>query len=214
MQKYKVLGLFTGKAQTLPNGQISAIKKQPIVELEISLTSLPQDEVVDQKYHGGDMRVIHHYSEKNYEHLKQKFSDIKERFIPGSFGENLYTEELNESELCIGDIFSLGTAKIQVTVPRRPCATINQSYEDKRVLKEVIDSGHAGWFYRVLSPGSVKVGDELIHLERPHPDLKLDLLFEQGYGKGAKFSNKDFLRRCFETGLLDKGWKPKVENNI
>ena len=73
MSRYKVLGLFTGKAQTLPNGQVSAIKKNLVQELKIETHKLPQDEVVDQKYHGGDMRVIHHYSEVNYTHLKKTF---------------------------------------------------------------------------------------------------------------------------------------------
>ena len=211
MSRYKVLGLFTGKAQTLPNGQVSAIKKNLVQELKIETHKLPQDEVVDQKYHGGDMRVIHHYSEVNYTHLKKTFPEIADRFIPGSFGENLYTNELTESELCIGDIFSLGEAKVQLTVPRRPCATINQSYEDNRVLKEVMSSGHVGWFYRVLGPGVVKVGEKLVLLERPNPSLQISKLHEQGYAKGPKFYNKEFLKACYETGLMDKGWKPKLE---
>ncbi len=211
MSEYKILGLFTGKAQTLPNGQVSAIRKELVQELKVELHSLPDDEVVDQKHHGGDMRVLHHYSEKNYSHLKTKFPEIAERFTPGSFGENIYTNELTESELCIGDIFTLGSSKIQLTVPRRPCATINQSYQDKRILKEVIESGHVGWFYRVITPGIVKLGDQLTLIERPHPELKISDLHLQGFAKGPKFSDRTFLEKCFATNLMDKGWKPKIE---
>ena len=207
---YAVQGLFTGKKETLPNGQESAIRKKPTQTHILKSHRIQDDTVVDQRFHGGDMRVLHHYSEKNYQHLKKKFPEIAERFIPGSFGENLYTNELSENDLCIGDIFNLGSAKIQLTVPRRPCATLNNSYEDKRILKEVINCGHVGWFYRILEEGEVKISDHLTALERPFPNLKITKLFEQGYGK-EKFKDLGFLKACYETGLMDKGWKPKLE---
>ena len=213
LNSYTVKGVFVGKAKILPNGQESGIHKQPIETLHVYPDRIDHDEVVDQKYHGGNMRVIHHYSEKNYAHLKQKFPEIADRFIPGSFGENLYTEELTEADLCIGDIFTLGTAKVQLTVPRRPCATINQGYEDNRVLKEVMNSGHVGWFYCVLEAGEVKVGDKLIHIERPFPELKVTELFAEGYG-APKFKRTEFLQKCWDTGLMDKGWKPKLEKAL
>lgn len=213
-KKFKVLGLFTGKAQTLKNGQVSAIRKVPVEKIQITKERILDDEIVDMKHHGGDMRVIHHYSEHNYSHLKKIFPEIKERFIPGSFGENLYTEELTEKDLCIGDTYKLGTAKIQITVARRPCATINNSYEDSRILKEVMETGHVGWFYRVIQEGEVKVGDDLEFLERPYPELKISLLYNQGYRAVPKFSDLDFLQKCLDTGLLDKGWKPKAEKAV
>lgn len=212
--KYKVLGLFTGKPQTLPNGQVSAIRKDLVDKLIIKKDKILEDEVVDLKHHGGDMRVIHHYSQKNYNHLKEKFPEISDRFIPGTFGENLFTEELTESDLYIGDIYKLGTAKVQLTVARRPCATINQSYQDNRILKEVMNSGHVGWFYRVLEEGEIKVGDYLEFLERPFPKLKVIDLYNQGYQVGPKFNNLDFLQKCLDTGLMDKGWKPKLEKAL
>lgn len=213
-EKYLVKGLFTGKEQTLPNGQKSAIKKSLVDRLTIKKGNLPEDTVVDQKHHGGDMRVIHHYSKINYDHFKNTFPEIADRFIPGSFGENLYTDELTEKDLFIGDIYSLGSAKIQLTVARRPCATINQSYEDKRVLKEVMTKGHVGWFYRVLEEGEVKLGDYLELIERPFPNLKVLDLYWQGYGAGPKFSDLELLRNCLDTGLMDKGWKPKLEKAL
>lgn len=207
--KYKILGVFKGQKATLSNGMESAIVKHPADVLIIKKSSLPGDEVVDQKHHGGDMRVIHHYSQKNYNHLKSKFPEIQDRFVPGSFGENIFTEELTESELNIGDIYQLGSAKVQLTVARRPCATINYAYNDNRILKEVMTTGRTGWFYRVLEEGEVKPGDYLSFLERPFPNLPVARLYEQGYGKN-RFSDLEFLQRCFQTGLMDKGWKPKL----
>ena len=209
--KYKVLGLFTGTPQTLKNGQLSAMKKTAVDKITITKETIVGDEIVDMKHHGGDMRVIHHYSKVNYDHLKKQFPEISQRFIPGSFGENIYTEELTEKELFIGDIYQLGSAKVQITVARRPCATINNVYEDNRILKEVLQTGHVGWFYRVLKEGEVSVGDHLEFLERPYPNLKVSALYNEGYGAGEKFKNFDFLKECLNTDLMDKGWKPKIE---
>jgi MOSC domain-containing protein YiiM len=212
--KYKILGLFTGKPQTLQNGQISAMKKAPVDSITVTKETVINDQIVDLKYHGGDMRVIHHYSKVNYDHLKNKFPEISDRFIPGSFGENIYTEELTEKDLFIGDIYQLGSAKVQITVARRPCATINNVYEDNRILKEVLQTGHVGWFYRVIEEGEVKVGDYLEFLERPYPDLKVSTLYNEGYGPGEKFKNLEFLKACMDTNLMDKGWEPNVKKAL
>lgn len=208
--KFKILGTFTGHISKLPNDVESAITKSSRAFLKINKDSIDHDEVANKVHHGGDMRVIHHYSHKNYKYLKEKFPDIAERFIPGSFGENIITDELTESELNIGDIYMMGTAKVQLTVCRRPCSTINYAYNDNRILKEVMESGRCGWFYRVLEEGIVKTGDDLIFLERPFPNLSLSNLHNQGYGSN-RFSDLEFLKRCLDTGLMDKGWNPKLK---
>ena len=209
--KYKILGVFTGKVAKLSNNKESAIIKHSSDILTLTKKSITQDVVADKRYHGGEMRVVHHYSQDNYDYLKQKFPDIAEKFVPGSIGENIITEGLLETDLNIGDIYQLGTAKVQLTVSRRPCALINYAYEDNRILKEIMKTGKTGWFYRVLEEGQVKAGDELVFLESPFPDLPVSKLHDQGYGK-SRFSDIEFLERCFQTGLMDKDWKPRIKN--
>lgn len=211
--KFKISGTFTGKRNMLSNGTESAITKIAKNKIILRKDFIEGDEVANETYHGGAMRVIHHYPYKHYQSLKENFSEISDRFIPGSFGENIITEELTEEDLSIGDTFILGTAKVQLTVCRRPCATINYAYGDNRILKFIMETGKTGWFYRVLEEGEVRVGDDLILLERPFPDLVLAKLHEQGY-EANRFSNKEFLERCLKTGLLDKAWKIKIENAL
>lgn len=213
MKRYQILGVFCGKVKELPNRIPSSITRHPVEKLVIKKHGIVNDEIANTKHHGGDMRVIHHYSYVNYNHLKQSFPDIADRFIPGSFGENILTEELSEEELNIGDIYMLGTAKVQLTVSRRPCATINYAYEDDRILKEVMKSGRTGWFYRVLDEGEVRIGDYLEFLESPFPNMSVSRLYSQGYGKN-RFDDKEFLKQCLATGLMDKGWLPKIEDAL
>ena len=208
--KIKILFVLKGKVKKL-NEFKTGIRNHEVDELELKLTEIPGDEVHNMKYHGGDHRVVHQYAEEHYLHLKEKFPDISERFTPGSYGENILTEGMTEKDLCIGDIFSMGSAKVQLTASREPCATINRSYEDSRVLKEVIKTNRTGWFYRVLKPGVVKAGDFLELLERPYPDLPLERLFAEGFGK-KEDRDLTFLKACLDTGLMDKGWTPVLES--
>ena len=115
--------------------------------------------------------------------------------------------------LYIGDIYQLGSAKVQLTVSRRPCATINHNYQDGRILKEILKTRHFGWFYRVLEEGVLRAGDYLELLERPYCTLPISKLSEQGYGD-KKFADTEFLKACYETNLMDKGWKPKIEKAL
>lgn len=210
LMKFKILGVYTGKISKLPNDFVSAITKESRDVIKVSKDWIEGNEINNLVHHGGDMRVIHHYSMANYNYLKRKFPNIGERFLPGSYGENIVTEELTERDLNIGDIYQLGTAKVQLTVSRRPCVTINHAYSDNRVQREIVQSGRAGWYYRVLEEGEIRPGDYLEFLERPFPDLPLYKLHIQGYGED-RFADKEYLKRCLDTGLMDKGWKPKIE---
>jgi MOSC domain-containing protein YiiM len=209
--KIKILSVLKGPVKKLNDKFKTGIRNHAVDELTIEKSEIPGDEVHNLKYHGGDHRVIHHFADEHYGHLKKTFPDISERFTHGSYGENIVTKGLTEKDLCIGDIFSMGSAKVQVTASRQPCATINRSYEDNRILKDIMKTGRVGWFYRVLKPGVVKAGDYLELLERPHPNLPLDRLFTEGYGRKTE-RDLSFLKACLDTGLMDKGWQPVLES--
>jgi MOSC domain-containing protein YiiM len=209
VKTFCIKGLFTGRVAALSNGKMSAIKKYPTDFITIKFGGIDCDQNANTLHHGGEMRAVHHYSSKNYDSLKETFPELRRRLTPGSFGENILTDELDESELFVGDIFDLGEAQLQLTVPRRPCATLNYTYEDPRILEAVILTGRVGWFYKVLREGKVSVKDELILARRPYPQLNILKLHRQGYSED-KFSDLDFLKRCLMTGLMDKGWQLKI----
>lgn len=208
--RFKIMNVFTGTIASLTKNCKSAITKHSQASIAIRKDGIEHDEVANKIHHGGEMRVVHHFTQQHYNYFKKRFPEIADRFVPGSFGENILTEELTEHELNIGDIYSLGSAKVQLTVPRRPCVTINYAYDDDRILAEVMKTGRTGWFYRVLEEGEVRAGDYLELLAKPFPDLFLAKLIEQSYGP-RPFSEKDFLKECLNTGLLDKNWRAKIE---
>ena len=93
-----------------------------------------------------------------------------DEFPFGSFGENFTTEGLLETEVCLGDIFEVGSALVQISQPRQPCWKIAPRWRMKDLALRVQDSGRTGWYFRVIREGTVQAGSRLMLVERPFPE--------------------------------------------
>lgn len=162
-----VSALCAGAPQDLPSGKRSGIAKAALTGLvSIGERGLAGDVQVNREYHGYPPMALHHYPAENYAWLSQHFGPLPRLTGPGSMGENISTTGLTEHDVCIGDRFRLGTAVIEVTQPRQPCATIEQHLGARAVVKAIVASARSGWFYRVLETGEAQAGDTLELAER------------------------------------------------
>ncbi|USK57535.1 MOSC domain-containing protein [Cytobacillus solani] len=59
------------------------------------------------------------YTVSHYDYWQKKLQ--RPDFSVGAFGENLAVKNINEDDLCIGDVFHIGGAVVQVSQPRQPC---------------------------------------------------------------------------------------------
>jgi MOSC domain-containing protein YiiM len=216
--KEEILGTFVATPKpTGPKGVISAIHKDNVDTMIVNAETLDGDDTYDKRFHGGPHRVVHHYTQKNYQHLKDAFPEIAEKFVGGSYGENILTQDLDETQLCVGDIFTVGTARLQLTIPRSPCGTINMGYEHNKVLKHILTSGHFGWFYKVLETGEIKKGDQLELIERPYPNMNLHKFIREVYRPSkAQREVRDikFLTEASTLDVLDDDWTGKVQKAL
>jgi len=88
---------------------------------------------------------------------------------PGALGENLTTQGLDRRALRFGQRLRVGSATIELTKMRQPCATldvygpgIQKAMYDARVVKGDPSSplwGLSGFYASVIEPGSVRPGD-------------------------------------------------------
>lgn len=161
--------LFTGTPRYIGDaGQFSAIWKQPVTgPLRINKEGLAGDVQADRRVHGGPEKAVHHYAGENYARLAARFPQAAEALVVGSIGENVSTFGLDESAVCIGDIYRIGTALLQVCQPRRPCWKIDARYETTGITAHIVETGLTGWYYRVLEEGEAAAGDAFLHVERP-----------------------------------------------
>jgi MOSC domain-containing protein YiiM len=138
----------------------TGIYKKPIDQpIYLGKEDVTGDAVIDRKHHGGEFKACYLFGADYYPDWKSKFPHLNWDW--GMFGENLTVEGLDESELHIGAIYTLGTATIQITEPRQPCHKLGIKFGTQLVIKEFIEYGHPGTYVRILEEGEVTKGDTL-----------------------------------------------------
>ncbi len=154
-------------ASVLPDGSASGIVKTALAgPAPLDAVGLIGDYHADRSVHGGPDKALHHYPLEHYATLATHFPQAAERLLAGAMGENLSASGLDETQICIGDVFTLGGARIQVTQPRRPCWKIDQRFGVRGMAAWIQRSGGTGWYYRVLECAPIVAGDCLTLCER------------------------------------------------
>ncbi len=143
----KLDALLIGAIRPLADtAHASAIGKQPVHErLWLARTGFAGDEQADRKHHGGPDKAVHHYA---FDHYALWAAEIGPRDVlarPGAFGENLSTRGIAERDVCIGDVFTLGGATLQVSQSRQPCWKLNARFGFRKMSARVQQSGRTGW---------------------------------------------------------------------
>src|SRR5262249_11970242 len=87
----------------------------------------------------------------------------------GAFGENFTISRLDEEQVCIGDVYAVGDARLQVSMPRRPCWKLARRFRRNDMIERVHETKWGGWYHRVLQPGHVERGSFVVLEDRPWP---------------------------------------------
>ena len=178
------LAVLIGKvAPFAPNGRQSAIAKFPVDEAYVTLEGIEGDEHGSPDKHGGPEKVVHHYPVEHYRYWRVQgvTSELLDR--PGAFGENLTTLGMTEESICIGDVYRVGAGGLvlQVSQVRQPCWKLNVRFDVALMAANVQRACRPGWHYRALHPGSLRPGDALTLIDRPHPAWTLARLADRLY---------------------------------
>lgn len=205
----RVVSIHVGKVAPLgPEGVPSAFVKQQVQgPVKVGRLGLEGDEQADLSVHGGPEKAVYAYSLANYPVWRQEYPQHAAVLIPGAFGENLCIEDLQESDLCIGDVHRIGSSRLQVCQPRQPCFKLALRFDDKFMPKAMIRTGRAGWYYRVLETGVIATGDTVQLDDRPNPDFpfaRLVELISQGKATQAE------LERLQDMKGLASGWQQRA----
>jgi len=144
----------------------TAFFKEPVSgRVRVGTLGIRGDTQADAKAHGGPDKAVLAYGAENYARWREELG--VEELVPGGFGENLTVEGLDESGVCLGDVWSAGSALLQVTQPRGPCWKIARRWGIPDLTARVGTAGRTGWYLRVLREGDVGAGDAMTLVERP-----------------------------------------------
>ena len=172
----KIISLNTGKKKTynFDNKVVeTAIVKIPVnTDVYLGKLGFSGDEQANLELHGGPDKAVCFYPFEHYEYFEQK---IKELSL-GAFGENLSVLNMPEISVCVGDIFQIGEAVLQISQPRQPCfklSLINNIPKMSRMLQE---TGFTGYYARVLTEGNVNTNSKITLLEKHPENISIDFI--------------------------------------
>ena len=205
----RISGPYIGGITRLaPEGQSTGIFKQAARSpLQLTREGFSGDVQADRRVHGGPEKAVHHYAAENYAPLAVAFPAAAGTLVPGGLGENVSSSGWTESNVCIGDVFRLGRALVQVSQPRSPCWKINNKFGEPGMSRFIAEQGLTGWYYRVVEEGEVAPGDGFELLERPAPDVSLARLWRVGLTHRPAI---DELTELIATPGLNPGWVGKL----
>lgn len=204
----RIESVLTGKPVVFgPKGQLSAMHKElQLGTLAVTSAGILGDEQADMVNHGGEDKAILHYAFDHYATWASEYMETAAQLGrgPGQFGENISTRGAVESDICIGDVFRLGSAMVQVSQGRQPCWKLNTHFGWNRMAANVQSTGRTGWYYRVLEPGNVKTGDIWSLQERLHDGFTLTRLQRALY---VDMLNYHELELIADLSVLAFGWR-------
>jgi MOSC domain-containing protein YiiM len=169
------------------------------------LTHLEGNVQADTKNHGQPGQTVLLYAAAHYPLWRTELN--LPSIGPGGFGENFTVDGLTEQTACIGDIYALGTAHIQVTGPRYPCWKIERRWSLPGLTARVAATGRTGWYCRVLQEGRIEPGMPITLIERPYPQWTIALTNDFGHSRNNDVQLAQSLAAC---PLLAEFWQELV----
>jgi MOSC domain-containing protein YiiM len=196
----KQLGI-EGAADPMERPWTTGFFKEPVEgSMYLGKTNLAGDGQADLVLHGGVDKAVLAYAAKHYPQWQQELN--LPDFPYGAFGENFTISLQSEEDVCIGDIFTVGEAQIQVSQPREPCWKLARRWRMKDLPKRVITTGRSGWYFRVRFEGLVESGLPLLLVERPLPQWTIARVNHAFYRGSKEDCSK--LAAC---ALLSLSWR-------
>ena len=184
MDKARVLTVNVGKREPNPYNRapVTGIHKRPIEEaVYVSApgdgqSGIAGDFIGDPKHHGGEDQAVYAYQREDLD----RWENVKgHEFSNGFFGENLTTIGIDINAALIGERWQVGDEVVlEVTTPRIPCATFSGIMSDPKWIKEFTAYARPGTYFRVITPGTIRSGDEIRVLSRPDHDVDMVTIFK------------------------------------
>jgi MOSC domain-containing protein YiiM len=180
--------------------------RQPSPERRwLTTTHLVGNAQADTKNHGTPNQAVLVYAVMHYPAWRQELG--RPETGPGGFGENFTVDGLDEPKACIGDVYAVGDAHIQVTGPRYPCAKISRRWGIPTLTARVAETGRTGWYCRVLQEGWVEPRVPILLVDRPYPTISVARVNDFGHGRNRDIEAARELAVC---PLLPEWWQGLV----
>jgi len=173
---------------------------------------LEGDGQADLTVHGGEAKALYCYPLAHYEYWKSKLPDRS--LSMGMFGENFTTEGFLESDVFLGDRFSIGSAEVVATQPRLPCYKLGVRFESDEIVKRFLSSARTGSYLGVTREGAVTAGDEIILIGREPNSIPVAEITRLYVAKKYSAGDLASVRRALSIAALPGSWKDYFQERL
>lgn len=183
----------------------SAIFREPIAgPIMLEARGLVGDQVADTQNHGTPDQAVCCHPLAHYAYWNERYGLAGDAQIgPGGVGENWTIAGAEEADVCIGDVYDVGAARVQITAPRYPCSKQERKLRLPEFTARAMETLRTGWYLRVLTPGVVQAGDTLTLVARPNPELSIRRVNANMFHT----FDEGFARELLAAPELSAGWK-------
>ncbi len=168
-------------------------------------THLDGNDQADKKNHGHLDQAVLFYAAAHYPAWEAELG--RADMGPGGFGENLTVADLSEATVCMGDVYAIGDALVQVTGPRYPCWKISQRWHLDDLTERVAATGRTGWYASVQREGQLVPGMPITLTERPYPDVTIARVNAAAHGHHSDHAEAQAL---LASPALDAFWRKVI----
>jgi MOSC domain-containing protein YiiM len=167
---------------------------------------LQRDGQADLVHHGGVDKAVCVYSAEHWLYWQTILPP--EQVRGGAFGENFTVGQLTETDVCIGDVYVVGTAIVQISQPRQPCWKLARRWNIQDLAVQVERTGFTGWYFRVLREGQVEAQQQLQLRDRPCPEWTVAAANRIMHHERDNRAAADRLSRC---PFLSSSWQQTLQ---
>jgi MOSC domain-containing protein YiiM len=170
-------------------------------------SGLVGDTIGNKKFHGGDDQAVYAYAREDLDDWEVQ---LQRTLSDGMFGENLTTSGMDVTRARIGERWRVGTdgLLLEVSAPRTPCRTFSAFLNMSHWMKTFTQAGKPGAYLRVLSPGTVRAGDDITIDYRPNHEVTIELVFR------ARMSEPELLPRLLAVDALSTELQTYVRRRV
>src|SRR5580658_8123078 len=159
--------------------------------------------------HGGEQRAVFVYQIESYRYWQEQLG--RNDFEYGQFGENFTVQGLADDQVCIGDRYRIGGAIFEVTQPRVTCFRVGIRMDDPQMPALLVSHHRPGFYFRVLTEGTVEAGQEIIKLASGPEGMMVAetdaLLYLPGHPRQQ-------VLRALRIPALSGGWKTSFQEML
>lgn len=158
----KILSVNLGKPTPVEtkSGYTGIYKMSAAGPVIVGEFGLAGDTISDTRNHGGREQAVYLYGQPDYEWWA---AELGRRIEPGTFGENLTVGGFESQSILVGDRLTIGEVVLEITSPRTPCVTFATRMGDTGWVKRFQAASRPGAYARVLQPGPVAAGAEVVY---------------------------------------------------